>query len=175
MNIINEIICIDPFCGDVNMWCWEKELLQNNKWKFLNLKDGKPTIYNRFLSNIIYTQNQNIILPIQCTSLIGVDLIKRLFQEKRISSLPSFIYLDSAHLEEETFLELKKCYSLLNNNGILFGDDWNWDSVRNDVIKFSSHINIDLKKTINISNKLKNSHIYENKIIIYENQWIICK
>lgn len=174
-NINNQIICIEPFCGDVNMWCWEKDLLKNNKWKFLNLKDGKPTIYNRFLSNVVYTQNDKHILPIQCTSLIGVDLIKRLFLEKRIKSLPNFIYLDSAHLEEETFLELKKCYSLLNNGGILFGDDWNWQSVRNDVISFSSNIAIDLQKTINISNKLKNSYIYENKIIIYENQWIICK
>jgi hypothetical protein len=174
-NINKKIICVDPFCGDVNMWCWEKDLLARKEWRFLKLKNGKSTIYDRFLSNVLYSKNENNILPIQCTSLIGVDLIKRLYKERRITLLPSIIYLDSAHLEGETYLELIKSFSLLPDIGILYGDDWGWDAVRNDVIKFSHEININYENIKLISNFLPNSSIINDKIVVYEGQWIICK
>jgi len=174
-DLNTKIICIDPFCGDTNMWAWEKGIKENTQWSFLNLINGRPQIYETFLSNIKYTNNENIILPIVCTSSIGIDLIQRLYIEKRISSLPNIIYLNSAHIEEETFFELKKSYNLLPQESVLYGDDFNWPSVRNDVVKFIQSININEKLLYSIKNSLDNSYIIENKLLIYHNQWIICK
>jgi hypothetical protein len=139
-NMNTQIICIDPFVGDVNMWEWEHGLHMENKWRFLNLEEGFPTIKQRFLANVKHAGMQDIIFPLGTTSLIGLKLLLRLYKQKRISERPQVIYLDSAHEEDETFLELKTAWELLESGGILFGDDWDWEAVRNDVRKFSTLI-----------------------------------
>ena len=172
-NKSTEIICIDPFTGDVNMWDWER----NAGWKFLRLENGIPTIYKRFLANCKYSGFENTILPINATTNVGIKLLQRLFNQNRINSLPNYIYLDSAHEKDETFIELSLCWNCLINNGILFGDDWAWDAVREDVIKFSNTI----KDTTNYENlnkihKLVNgSQIINNNILFYNGQWVLFK
>ncbi|XRB17684.1 hypothetical protein RI054_16g75290 [Pseudoscourfieldia marina] len=78
-----------------------------------------------------------MVLPIQASSIVGMRLIRRLKNEGRISELPQMIYLDSAHEEHETFLELQLAWDILQPGGILLGDDYVWSSVRNDVNKFA--------------------------------------
>lgn len=169
-----EIICIDPFTGDVNMWDWEKGNKENNTWKFLNLENGIPTIYKRFLANCKNAGFENTILPINTTTSVGIKLLERLFLQKRITSLPNYIYLDSAHEPNETYIELQLCYNLLINNGILFGDDWDWKSVQNDVILFSNNIqpNENISK---IHSLLKESEIFNENILLFKNQWVLFK
>ena len=172
-NKSNEIICVDPFTGDVNMWDWER----NNGWKFLRLENGIPTIYKRFLANCKYSGFENKILPINATTSVGIKLLQRLCIQNRISSLPNYIYLDSAHEKDETFIELSLCWNCLINNGILFGDDWQWEAVKEDVIKFSDTI----KDTSNYENLNKihklinNSQIFNNNILLYNGQWVLFK
>lgn len=175
-NKINrEIICIDNFCGCQWMWLIEKDLMRNKEWQFLNLKDGKPTIYQRFLSNVLNSENQDVILPIQISSLSGLKLLDYLYNDKRIDILPAIIYLDSAHTEDETFIELKLSYKLLKDNGIIYGDDWWLDAVKNDVIKFSNFITPNKQKIIEFIMQNPEAELYDNKIIIYNNQWIVFK
>jgi len=81
-NKPTEIICIDPFTGDVNMWDWEKNGgMGNGGWRFLRLENGIPTIYKRFLANCKYNGFENKILPINATTSVGIKLIQRLFTE----------------------------------------------------------------------------------------------
>jgi len=176
-NLDSEIICIDPFTGDVNMWDWEKNDLEKNSWRFLKLENGKPTIFDRFIANCKSSGFENKILPISCTTLVGVKLLKRLYDQQRISSLPNYIYLDSAHEPDETLLELKTCWNILEPGGILFGDDWNWESVRNDVLRFSNFIGNDFNiKILNqINQMLPESVILNQNILFYENQWVLFK
>lgn len=173
----NEIICIDPFIGDVNMWAWEKGGRAAGAWRFLNLENGIPTIYKRFLANCKNAGFENKILPINCTTSVGIKLLKVLFMEKRITSLPNYIYLDSAHEPDETYIELNMCYNLLTNKGILFGDDWAWGAVRNDVTKFAQTTidNTDYESLIKIHNNLKESQIVNNNIILYKGHWVLFK
>ena len=63
-------------------------------------------------------------------------LLARLHREGRISGMPEVIYLDSAHEAGETLLELQLAWSILAPGGVLFGDDWKWHAVRNDVLRF---------------------------------------
>lgn len=168
----HQIVCIDPFTGDVNMWDWEGKA----SWKFLRLEKGISTIYKRFLANCKLAGFEKKILPINCTTTVGVRLLGRLYEQKRISSFPNYIYLDSAHEPDETFLELGLCWNLLDKNGVLFGDDWDWPAVMNDVIKFSNTINeqVNYQKLLLFNKLIKNSKIYKN-ILLYKNHWILFK
>lgn len=177
-NTNTGIICCDPFCGDVNMWDWEMDskVLGSNgiPYKFLALENGLPTIYQRFLANVLFNGYSDLITPIQTTSIVGIKLIERLFTQNRISNLPDVIYLDSAHEVDETYLELVKAWNLLPKGGVLLGDDWGWESVRDDVIKFSKKISVDIDRTINANTNIAHSIISDN-ILLYEGQWIFFK
>jgi len=172
-NKNSEIVCIDPFTGDVNMWDWER----NDGWKFLRLENGIPTIYKRFLANCRSNGFENKILPLNTTTSVGIKLLQRLYDQKRITSLPNYIYLDSAHEKDETFFELSLCWNILINNSILFGDDWDWTAVREDVIKFSNTIkdNTDYDKLHKINKLLGGSIIFNDNILLYKGQWALFK
>ena len=173
INKTTEIICIDPFTGDVNMWDWER----NNGWKFLRLENGIPTIYKRFLANCKYSGFEDKILPINATTSVGIKLLQRLITQNRITELPNYIYLDSAHEKDETFIELSLCWTCLINNSILFGDDWGWESVREDVIKFSNTIKdkTNYEKLNEIHILINGSQIINDNILLYNDQWILFK
>lgn len=177
LNKDSQIVCIDPFTGDVNMWDWEKEKKENGSWRFLRLEKGIPTIYKRFLANCKAAGFEKKILPINTTTSVGIKLLQRLFLQQRITSLPNYIYLDSAHEQGETYLELLLCGGLLASKGILFGDDWNWQGVREDVILFSNMVKnqTDYKMLNNIHDLMKGSEIFNDNILLYKNQWILFK
>ena len=130
-----------------------------------------------FLANCKYSGFENKILPINATTSVGIKLLQRLFTQKRISYLPNYIYLDSAHEKDETFIELSLCWNCLTSNGILFGDDWSWDAVREDVIKFSNTIKrtTDYTNLKNIHNLIKGSQIINTNILLYNGQWVLFK
>jgi hypothetical protein len=132
-----EIICLDPWCGDVNAWSWNKS---NQTW--LKMVRGRPSIYERFLANVVAAGLQDSILPISCTGLIGLGLLSRLHCEKRINELPTVVYIDSSHEEDETFGEIQAARRLIAN-GVIFGDDYDWTSVASAVNKaFCGHCDI---------------------------------
>jgi hypothetical protein len=167
-----EIICVDPFVGDINMWDWEK----NAEWKFLRLTNGVPTIYKRFLANCRRRGHEHRILPINTTTMIGAGLLHRLAAQGRIHDMPNYIYLDSAHLPEETFMELKASWALLPDGGVLFGDDWSWPAVRTDVERFSAFIGpeIDQARLASLSAKV-GAKVRDGKILLYKGQWVLIK
>ena len=167
-----EVVCIDPFVGDINMWDWEKDA----EWKFLRLTDGVPTIYKRFLANCQQHGHEHRILPINTTTMIGAGLLHRLAEQRRIHGMPNYVYLDSAHLPEETFMELKASWALLPDGGVLFGDDWSWPAVRTDVERFSQAVGseIDLGKLKSLSAKL-GAEIQGGRILLYKGQWVLIK
>ena len=180
LNLSTEICCIDPFCGDVNMWAWEQRDKSQGNWRFLKLEQGRPTIYDRFLANLKSKGLDRMVVPIVTTSTVGMKLIHRLKQEGRISRTPDVIYLDSAHEPDETYLELTKAWELLSNGGILMGDDWNWDNVRNDVLRFASTTACNVDILNSIVQKLSTQEetimvVGLGHILIYKGQWLIAK
>lgn len=172
-KIDSAIVCIDPFTGDVNMWDWEKTA----QWKFLRLENGIPTIYKRFIANCKKNGYDDLILPINTTTSVGIKLLQRLHSQERISDFPNMIYLDSAHEKDETFMELNICWNILPSESILFGDDWDWDAVRGDICKFTETISDQIDYTLlhRVHSSLIGSSIFNGKILLYNNQWAIFK
>ena len=174
------VVCCDPFCGDVNMWSWEvggSDIAGKNgePYEFLGLENGIPTIYQRFLANVVFNGHSDVITPIQTTSIIGVGLVERLYKQKRITVMPSVIYLDSAHEANETYLELEYAWRLLPRGGILFGDDWDYfPGVKKDVLRFSRRVSIDRRRLNEASRKFAGSKTVRN-IFLYDGQWVLFK
>ncbi|CAF1599839.1 unnamed protein product [Adineta ricciae] len=122
------LLCIDTWLGGVEHWLQYRHMSA--------LEYGRPTIFEQFLANIIHANLTNIVLPLSTTSLIGAQLLIR------HKLFPQLIYLDSAHLQGETLVEIEMFWVLLQPGGILIGDDWRWRSVRCDVLRFARSINV---------------------------------
>lgn len=141
------ILCMDPWSGDVNMWAWQEDALKANEFDSLYMDEyGHPRIYETFLANVVNASHDDIILPVTVSSMVGIRLLSRLEQEKRLpvvggkQHLPEVIYLDSAHEKDETLMEIGAAYEILPPGGVLMGDDWGWDSVRGDVQTFARNM-----------------------------------
>jgi F5/8 type C domain/Methyltransferase domain len=168
------LICIDPFCGDVNMWAWEQPKRRAGEWLFLGLRNGRPSIFERFIANAVAAGHSDIMLPITATSIVGTKLLARLRSEGRIGSLPSVIYLDSAHEPDETLLELRNCWELLPAGGVLMGDDWSWSAVRNDVLRFAKSVPLNEQLARALEQRHGGFSRYEG-VLLDRGQWLLLK
>jgi hypothetical protein len=169
-----EIVCIDPFTGDANMWASEQPKKQAGEWQFLRLERGRPTIYERFLANIAAAGHEDIILPIAATSIVGIRLLRRLADEQRLAALPDVIYLDSAHEPDETLLGLRNCWDLLQPGGVIVGYDWDRDVVRNDVLRFVETVRLNAEAR----HRLAERHprfVQHGGILLDRGQWVLMK
>lgn len=171
------VVCIDPFCGDVNMWAWERDLRSKGEWRFLHLADGAPTIRERFMANVCAAGLDDVICPIPVTGTIGLKLLKTLYDDDRISARPDVIYLDSAHEEGETLAEVQAAWRLLNDGGILFGDDWNWWGVQSDVLKFAQYAGVDVDGLSGIRDALGDGAYVMDNVLVWTTttQWFLRK
>ena len=118
-------LCVDTWLGDVGM------ALGHYLHKFVSKQHGQPTLYHQFLVNMISANLTRVVLPFVVPSFIGARSLEHL------RLLADFIYLDSAHEQGETFIELGLYWRCLSPGGILAGDDLNWQAVGHDVRLFA--------------------------------------
>jgi predicted O-methyltransferase YrrM len=170
-----EIVCVDPFTGDVNMWDWERSLAQSGQWRFLRLERGRPTIYDRFLANVVAAGHADIILPIAATSTVGAKLLRRLHHQGRLSALPDVIYLDSAHEPNETYQELWMSWNLLAPGGVLMGDDWSWEAVRTDVLRFAQTIATSVDGRSRLAEGQRHAITGDGVLLLDDGHWVLTK
>lgn len=172
LGLETAICCVDPFTGDVNTWLWEKAARERGEWRYLMLAAGRPTIYDRFLANVRASGHDDLIVPLPATSLVALRLLRVLVEEGRFSRLPEVIYLDAAHEPDETFLEVQASWRLLPPGGVLFGDDWSWPSVRNDVRAFARTVEPDTTRMVTFLRRFDDSHL-DGNVFLYRGQWAL--
>lgn len=119
------LLCIDSFTGAGEMWFLER--FQRD----LQFEHGRPRIYELWMENIMRQGLAGTVLPWCLTSLAAAQCL---------SFLPwivDFIFLDSAHLQDETFLEIAAYWKVLKPGGLLAGDDYDsFPAVKHDVDRF---------------------------------------
>ncbi len=89
--------------------------------------------------------------------------------------MPDVVYLDSAHEEGETLVELRTAWRITRPGGVLFGDDWAWEGVRNDVFRFANEIKVDLAGTMAMKSELLEGNIEGNGILVARGHWFLIK
>jgi hypothetical protein len=147
LNLDTKIICVDTWLGSPEHYINFKET--NND--VLNYTNGYPTLYHKFISNVILNNVQDIIYPFPFPSSIAFKILDKLFNKHNIKA--DFIFIDGSHEELDVHLDLYYYYQLLSDKGVMWGDDWGWDMVKNGVNSFLQE------------NKLEhNFNLLENKI-----------
>lgn len=132
-----KILCVDTWLGALEFW----DSMAHTNERNLLLKNGYPQIYYQFLSNVIHSELQDIILPFPNTS----DIAYKYFLKKQIKS--ELIYIDASHEEEDVYRDINNYFNLLSTGGIIFGDDYNnnWPGVKKSVQLFCEQKNISFK------------------------------
>jgi len=152
LGISTGIVCIDPFTGMLDMWNNRKGLRTHlglrqrgasqtvSDGALLMDEFGHSRIFEMFLANVRGAGHQDIVMPLRVSSISGMRILQALHEDMRIRDLPQVIYLDSAHEPNETLLEVREAWRTLQAPGILFGDDWSWPGVRQDISIFAAEL-----------------------------------
>jgi hypothetical protein len=144
-NIQNfTILCIDTWLG--NSYHREGGHLET-----LRIKNGYPQLFFHFLKNVKSVKMENNIIPFPTQSIDAA----RYLSKHNIS--PKLIYIDASHLYPDVYLDINFYYDLLQNGGIICGDDYTWDDVKFSIHKFTKEKNLKLQ-------------IYLDKWIIFKNE-----
>lgn len=123
-----EILCIDTWLGALEFWT---DHADPERYQSLALKHGYPTVYYQFLANVVHRGHQSRIIPFPQTSQTGA-LWLRWFDLRA-----EMIYIDGSHEEEDVYADLIAYWEVLAPGGVIFGDDYVWDSVRLAVERFA--------------------------------------
>lgn len=123
------VLAIDTWLGDLSTWVEHIDTTSREKPDDV-LRDGRQSLYDQFMLNMQANHVENVV-PFSATSIIGARWLATM------SYIPDVVYVDTAHEEGETFLELELYWKLLKPGGILAGDDYPaWPAVKHDVDAF---------------------------------------
>ena len=109
-----EIICVDTWLGSTPFWTYHRKAPCHD----LMLKNGYPTVFYQFLSNVVHSGLQNIILPLPNTS----EIASRILRSRKVTA--DLIYIDASHDYEDVQRDIKNYWGLVQDGGILFGHDY---------------------------------------------------
>lgn len=136
LNLNTQIYCVDTWLGAIEFWT----NLGSSNERNLQLLNGYPQVYYQFLSNVVHSELQDVILPFPNTSENGY----RYFSHYGITS--EMIYIDASHEVDDVYRDITNYFKLLKPNGVIFGDDYvDWVGVRDAVNQFVSENNLNLE------------------------------
>jgi len=131
LNLKTKIVCVDT-------WLGSKEFIglhETDVTRQLYPTFGYPNAYYQFLSNICHYNLQDIIIPFPQTITAACKWLKEQNYEFDL------IYVDGSNDSIDLYNDITHAWSLLKNNGIVFGDDYNnpyWLSINIGLNKFCS-------------------------------------
>jgi len=128
LNLDCSVICVDTWLGSVEHWMDPKIKPK------LELVNGYPTFYKRFLTNVKNAGVEDCVVPLPMPSLIAANFLKA------NNIMADVIYIDGSHDQSDVFNDLMAYWPLLNPGGMIFGDDLPWESVKSAVYAFSAEI-----------------------------------
>lgn len=121
------LIAIDTFLGSPEHWTRDRPDVHAS----LRFKNGRPNLYDIFMSNMVLTGMQGRVFPLVQTS----DNAASIMRKNNIR--PDLVHIDAAHEYNAALHDIENYYDLLNKGGVMIGDDWNWFSVAKAVVHFA--------------------------------------
>lgn len=123
------IYCVDTWLGSPEMYMrWHPGFEQCQAE--LNRTSGYPTLYYRFLNNVVHNGCRGRIIPVPQTSH-GAAM---LFDHYEIKA--DAIYIDAGHDTESVAQDIHIWRKNVRPGGIIFGDDYDWPSVKTAVDQY---------------------------------------
>lgn len=115
LGLNTEIICIDTWLGSVEHWGSSCVSI---------LKNGRPMLYEKFLSNVILSDATDYITPMPIDSVNGALVLER----RNIKA--DIIYIDAGHEYDSVFADFTNFKKLVRPGGIIIGDDWHHQPIK---------------------------------------------
>lgn len=103
------VVCIDTWLGSAEHGHSDLDLKRVH---------GYPTIYYQFLANVMYTNNQDVIVPIPIDSISYYRVLK----ENQTHA--DLIFVDGGHFYESVSMDIRLYWEVLKPGGIMLGDDY---------------------------------------------------
>lgn len=103
------LIAVDTFQGSAEHWLGEHQL---------PMQDGRSTLYDTFLCNVVAYNLQNHIIP------LPIDSINAAMVLRDLGVAVDMIHLDAAHDAMSVSMDLQAWWPLLRDGGVLIGDDY---------------------------------------------------
>ncbi len=116
------IICVDTWLAEEILWS------QDNERSLLQIVNGTPMFYYRFLNNVKDKGHDDTIIPLRMPSLPA----SRYLKQNDIKA--PFIYIDGTHIVGEVLRDLEVYWDLLLPGGIMLIDDFSTDDMFKGVV-----------------------------------------
>jgi hypothetical protein len=120
LGLGTKIYCVDTWLGAEEFWT----SMAGTQERDLKQRNGYPTVYWDFLANVVEHGHKETIVPIPNTSRIGSLILQK------NGILADLVYIDGSHLYEDVKADIASYKTLLAPEGVMFGDDIDWPSVR---------------------------------------------
>jgi hypothetical protein len=114
-----EVVCLDTWLGSSEMW-----LARGDVHRDLKFRNGRPSIYENFLVNIVSLGLTDQVTPFPVASSVGLEVLKAHYVK------PQIIYVDASHSFEDCFADIMSSLEL--SPMVVCGDDYskeNWPGV----------------------------------------------
>lgn len=131
-NLDCTIISVDTWLGSHEHWLTDK---CNMLHLFNMFETGTSELFYKFLKNIIDEGLEDYVVPMPTTTNTAVEVFKS------IGLKADLIYMDADHDEFVVYNDLVKYKDILSEDGIIFGHDINWQSIRNALTRYCKETN----------------------------------
>jgi predicted O-methyltransferase YrrM len=119
------IVCVDTWLGSADHYL-VPEFRQT-----LKLVNGRATMYDDFMRNVVQSGLQNLILPFSIASTGAAEVLRE------CALAPDLIYLDGDHTSRGFRADLDLYWERLRPGGCLIGDDFDWEQIHMNVLEFA--------------------------------------
>lgn len=134
LRLDTKIYCVDTWLGAYEFWTY----LNDTDERDLMLRNGYPQVYYQFLSNVVHSGVKDFIYPVPLPSSTGWKVLEYLGVKADL------IYIDGSHEYDDVKADILNYRKLLTDKGVIFGDDYGWEGVRNAVNDSFSYADIDV-------------------------------
>jgi predicted O-methyltransferase YrrM len=124
-----KILCIDTWLGSIEHW---RSDLCNSLCNYNFFENGTSVMFDKFCKNVISHGLEDYIIPIPTTSNTAYEVLKH------HNIVADLIYIDGDHSYNGVLNDLNSYFTILNENGIIFGDDAKWETVKNAIVDFTT-------------------------------------
>jgi predicted O-methyltransferase YrrM len=119
LGLETEIVCVDTWLGSPGLYTRKND----QHYESLAHVNGYPSLYYTFLSNIVRAGLQELVTPLPLPSALAAEVLTAAGVKS------SLIYIDAAHDYESALNDLRKFWPLLDEDGVMLGDDYKWPGV----------------------------------------------
>ncbi len=125
-----EIVCVDTWLGSPGLYTRKND----QHYDSLGHVFGYPSLYYTFLSNIVRAGLQDIVTPLPLPSSLAAEVLTAAGVKSAL------IYIDAAHDYESALADLRKFWPLLEDDGVMLGDDYKWPGVTAAANEFAAEV-----------------------------------